>query len=250
MLYVYTKSDHYVNTYLVDPGRHRRTTGLLSTVFLLVGLFLIGQVVYPVLGWYVFALPTFSPPIVSPLSASAYAPPAVSLPTAALIAPVDNNPSYDASSWFPNAKPFTGVLNTDLRTYTISVPKLKIDEATVEIGGDDLKKSLVAWPTSAVPGNYGVNIIFGHSELPQFASPNNFSGIFTHIMELGQGDVIYVDYDGIRYKYEVVDKTVVEPTDLSVLEQRFDDRYLTLITCVPPGTVWQRGVVKAVMSQS
>jgi len=37
----------------------------------------------------------------------------------------------------------------------------------------------------------------------------------------------------------------VQPTDLSVLEQRFDGRYLTLITCTPPGTYLRRLVVVA-----
>jgi len=37
----------------------------------------------------------------------------------------------------------------------------------------------------------------------------------------------------------------VEPEDLSILEQRFDDSYLTLVTCVPPGTYLRRLVVRA-----
>ena len=64
-------------------------------------------------------------------------------------------------------------------------------------------------------------------------------------MSLDDGDEIYLDYDQVRYRYLVVDKKVVEPTDLSVLEQRFDAGYVTLITCVPPGTIWKRGVIRA-----
>ena len=37
----------------------------------------------------------------------------------------------------------------------------------------------------------------------------------------------------------------VQPTDLSVLEQRFDNRYLTLITCSPPGTWLRRLILRA-----
>jgi len=37
----------------------------------------------------------------------------------------------------------------------------------------------------------------------------------------------------------------VAPTDLSVLEQHFDGRYLTLITCSPPGTYLRRLIIKA-----
>ena len=249
MLYIYTRDPHY--TPVLGPSYRRQWGGVLSLVFLFLGLALIGQVVYPIVSWYAFALPGYSGAVVSPL-ASNFAPynPAILsvLPTPVQAAETSAT-SFKPSSWFPAAKPFTQEINSDLKTYTISIPKLKIDSTTVEIGGDNLKKSLVAWPTSATPGDYGVNIIFGHSELPQFASPDSFSGIFTHIMDLADGDTVYVDYDGVRYKYLVYDRQVVDPDNLSVLEQRFDDRYLSLITCVPPGTIWKRGVVKARMSQ-
>lgn len=244
MLYAYTKDPHYSPA--LRPARSYRWAGrLFPFLFLSVGLILIGQVLYPIVSWYAFALPSYSPGFVSPLASNFTSPtgPALAAPVRAA-----DFSSYQPSSWFPNAKPFTEVINTDLRTYTISVPRLKIDTATVEIGGDDLKKALIAWPTSAIPGSYGVNIIFGHSELPQFANPKDYSGIFTFLMDLSDGDVIYVDYDGVRYKYVVFDRQVVDPDNLSVLEQRFDDRYLSLITCVPPGTLWKRGVVKARMS--
>lgn len=218
-------------------------------VFLGIGLVLIAQVVYPIISWYLLSLPGYSRAIVSPLSSN-FVFAKSSKFTLPVVAAVPSSPtSYQPSSWFPAAKPFAQSVTSNLKTYTVSIPKLKIDTATVEIGGDDLKKSLIAWPTSAAPGDYGVNIVFGHSELPQFANPKDYSGIFTHIMELADGDVIYVDYDGVRYKYVVFDRQVVDPDNLSVLEQRFDDRYLSLITCVPPGTLWKRGVVKARMSQ-
>lgn len=247
MLYTYTKDHNY------HPPRescfHGKVTAIFPLLFLFIGLILIGQVAYPIVGWYIFPLSGISQGTVSPLASNFV--PAGSPSLVAPVSAVDiiSNPSYQASSWFPVAKQFTEIINSNLKTYTVSIPKLKIDTATVEIGGDDLKKSLIAWPTSATPGNYGVNIIFGHSELPQFANTKDYSGIFTHIMELSDGDTIYADYDGVRYKYQVIDRQVIDPDNLSVLEQRFDDRYLTLITCVPPGTLWKRGVVKARMSQ-
>lgn len=241
MLYAYTKSPKH--TPAPKSRYDLRLGAILSLLFLFSGLFLVGQVVYPIISWYVFTLPNYSRGIASPLASNFTVRAAEIVPTVSLYA---NNDSFQPSSWFPQAKPFTQeISSSNLKTYTISVPKLKIDTATVEIGGDDLKKSLVAWPSSAVPGNYGTNIVFGHSELPQFANAKDYSGIFTHLMELADGDTIFVDYDGVRYKYLVFDQQVIDPDNLSVLEQRFDNRYLTLITCVPPGTVWKRGVVRA-----
>lgn len=228
----------------------RKMLAMLSGVFLIGGLFLLGQVVYPVLGWYVFTMPSYSATIKSPLS-STFQPQTKILGATNLKTNLPNitrsnaGDSYNVGTWFVGASS-NGMTQgqSDIKVYNLSIPKLKIDQAIVEIGSMDLKKSLIGWPTSPLPGQFGNNIIFGHSELAQFASTTNYSGMFTHIMDLAVGDEILVDFDGVRYKYEVFDKTVVEPTDLSVLEQRFDAAYITLITCVPPGTVWKRGIVK------
>lgn len=226
---------------------------LFSVGFFAFGTFLLGQVVYPLAGWYLFVLPGYATTINSPLSSSfrnksrVLSDSGIENVTGASDN-LSNENSYNANSWFVGSdSSSTNLGESGIKIYNISIPKLKIDSAIVEVGSDDLKKSLIGWPTSPLPGQYGNNIIFGHSELPQFASPTNYSGIFTHLMELGVGDEILVDYDGVRYKYEVMDKSVVKPTDLSVLEQRFDSAYITLITCVPPGTTWQRGVIRGRM---
>lgn len=219
---------------------------LLSVVFFFLGLFLVGQVAYPLVGWYLFTLPGYTAKVNSPLSGG-FEP-----RTQVLAANITSNSpnSYDPKTWFVGANTDQPTLGTsDLKVYNLSIPKLKIDQATVEVGSTNLKKTLIGWPTSPLPGRFGNNIIFGHSELPQFASPKDYAGIFTHIMDLDVGDEIFVDYDGVRYKYEVFDKFIVEPTDLSVLEQRFDSAYITLITCMPPGTVWQRGIVRGRLSE-
>lgn len=130
-------------------------------------------------------------------------------------------------------------------SYTISIPILKIKDAAVEVGSLDLKKSLIQYPQTALPGQLGNSVVFGHSVLPQFFNPKSYLTIFSTLFRLKQGDEIFVDFDSIRYKYLVEEMYEVQPTDLSVLEQRFDGRYLTLITCTPPGTYIRRLVVKA-----
>lgn len=131
------------------------------------------------------------------------------------------------------------------KPYYLSIPELKINNAIVEIGSQDLKKSLVQYPQTALPGEPGNTIIFGHSVLPQFFNPNSYITIFSTLYRLNVGDQIFVNYDNIKYKYRVEEMYEVKPTDLSVLHQRFDGRYLTLITCSPPGTYLRRLVVKA-----
>lgn len=216
------------------PVFPKRGGGLFPAMLAFLGLFLVGQALFPIASWYFFVMPGISERIVSPL--------AVTFPS--LVA-AGSDEAYQPASWFVGQKE-SAVLSAPsaLKSYTMTIPKLGIETAAVVVGGD-LKKSLSAWPASAPPGSYGNNVVFGHSELPQFYHPRDYRGMFTYLMDLQKDDVIDVDYDGVRFRYAVFEKKVVDPTDLSVLEQQFDGAYLTLITCVPPGTLWKRGIVKA-----
>jgi len=230
-----------MHAYIKGPSRPvpqpkkkpKKSVGLASMLFLVAGLFILFQAVWPVIGWYFLVMPKVNIQIISPL-ASTFGP----------LVRASEGDSYSPSAWFSGSPILGSQTMSPLKTYTLSIPKLKIDSAMVEVGGN-LKKTLVAWPTSSLPGAYGNNIIFGHSELPQFASSKGYSGMFTFIMDLKDGDDVFIDYDGIRYHYQVISKKVVEADDISVLEQRFDTAYVTLITCVPPGTLWKRGIIKA-----
>ena len=152
------------------------------------------------------------------------------------------------SNWFitdSNSPPPLPNSSAASTSYTLSIPKLKIDNANVIVGSSDLKKSLVQYPQTALPGQLGNAVIFGHSVLPQFFNPKSYLTIFSTLYHLKQGDEIYVNYDNIHYKYLIEEMYEVSPNDLSVLEQRFDGRYLTLITCSPPGTYLRRLIIKS-----
>jgi sortase A len=148
------------------------------------------------------------------------------------------------SSWFPTA-PRPTSLPSKITHYNLSVPKVRINKAVVQIGGDDLNSSLIQYEGTAFPGQFGNTVIFGHSILPQFYNPKSYKTIFSLLPTLKIKDPIILDFDGITYKYEIEQMTEVKPTDISILEQRYDDSYLTLITCVPPGTYLRRLAVRA-----
>ncbi|MGA2910381.1 MAG: sortase [Candidatus Microgenomates bacterium] len=147
----------------------------------------------------------------------------------------DSNPS----TWFvggASSSDFAAsFIASKVRYFTISIPKLKIDNATVAIGGQDLDKSLVQYPGTALPGKRGNSVIFGHSILPIFYNPKNYISIFSLLPTLQPGDLIYVDYDSVSYTYKVEQMFEVLPTDIQVLDQDSSDSFLTLVTCVPPG---------------
>lgn len=149
--------------------------------------------------------------------------------------------------WFPSV---SQQKNAAIKTqqYSISIPRLNIQNAKVIVGGEDLNKGLIHFLPKVLPGQNGSVVIFGHSILPALAKPASeldYKSIFTYLPSMERGDAINVTIDGINLEYEVVDIFVVKPTDISVLDQHYDDSYLSLITCVPQGTFRDRLVVKA-----
>ena len=211
----------------------------LAALTLFLGLILLISAVYPILSFSIKYSSKFSQ-ILSPLSTTFY--------NQKTILGQSNTDYTHLSNWFVEKDTFVNndTSSPDTPTsYTLSIPKLKIKDANVAIGGEDLKKSLVQYQNTAFPGQLGNTVVFGHSVLPQFFNPKSYLTIFSTLYKLKQGDEIFVDYDNINYKYVVEQIFEVKPSDLTVLEQRFDGRFLSIITCSPPGTYLRRLVVKA-----
>jgi sortase A len=151
---------------------------------------------------------------------------------------ISNTNSTDftqASNWFVGGAKPTDFNTSKVQYFTISIPKLKIDHATVTIGGEDLNESLIQYPGTALPGRPGNTAIFGHSILPIFYNPKNYISIFSLLPTIKKGDEINIDYDGVSYSYKVEEMFEVMPTDIQVLDQDPSDSFVTLVTCVPPG---------------
>lgn len=214
-----------------------------ATVFFIAGLFLFSSAVVPVLQYQIEYSSKFGQ-ILNPLSTQFYN------QSGNVLGDQSLTDYTQLSNWFitdNHTDPANGSLltNNPVTSYKISIPALKIQNAVVDVGSEDLKKSLIQYPQTALPGQLGNGVIFGHSVLPQFFNSKSYLAIFATLYRLKPGDEIFIDYDNIHYKYLVEEMFEVAPTDLSVLEQRYDGRYLSLVTCSPPGTVLRRLVVKA-----
>jgi sortase A len=151
----------------------------------------------------------------------------------------------NASLWFPSVEKNKVEKQFLVKKYFLSIPKLNIKNAEVLVGGEDLSKSLIHYLPKTMPGEAGNVVIFGHSTLPQLYKSNDYKSIFTFLPSLQKGDKIFIKVEDVIYQYEVFEMFVVSPSEISVLNQEFDGSYLTLITCVPPGTYWKRLIVKA-----
>lgn len=232
---------------------------IVPSTLITLGSIMIANVVWPVISYQLFTAPQIqkeefvSPipvrelgngPLVIPGMANVDDLPGNMYPVQVLGADTDYT---DPKNWFPTA----GYAPLDTpTTYTIDIPSLDIEQAEVEIGGESLDEHLIHYPDTALPGQLGSPVIFGHSILRQFynpslKNPDRYNSIFSKIMTLKNGERIFVDYDGIKYTYEVKDKVEVKPEDLFILEQKYNNRELKLITCVPEGTYLRRGVVIA-----
>lgn len=139
------------------------------------------------------------------------------------------------SQWFEGREEKMEIINDTTQFFTLSIPKLSIDNAIVKVGGEELSGSLIQYPGTALPGNIGNSVIFGHSILPQFYDPKNYLAIFSTLNQLDEGDLIYVSYNGKLLKYQIEAMFEVKPQDIQILEQNSVNSYLTLVTCTPPG---------------
>lgn len=234
----------YVKKITAKKSAHKRpktfNPKIIAVFLVVVGLFFLANAAYPIISYQLLISPRFSPSFVSSSTEAAIA---QSFGTnEALGTQIDLLDLTRASNWFPEEDVIFNESQTTF--YNLSIPKLGIIEAKVTLG-DDLKKTLVQYPGTAAPGRYGNTVIFGHSVLPQFFNPKNYVSIFSTLPTLRPKDEIYINYNQVKYKYIVEQMIEVAPNDISILAQRYDDSYLTLITCVPPGTYMKRLIVRS-----
>ena len=97
---------------------------------------------------------------------------------------------------------------------------------------------------SAYPGEIGNFVITGHSAGDIYSS-NPYKYIFSGLERLENGDLIYVNYNSVRYTYRVIKKEVVEPSNVAALVVDTNKPLLTLVTCTPLGTSRYRLLVTA-----
>lgn len=156
----------------------------------------------------------------------------------------------DARNWFPNVRKDTKTTQR-VSEYEFSIPSQNISHMKVSAVDFDLSKHLVQYfSTSKSPVENGTSVIFGHSTLPQWFDPKNYMAIFANLHLLKDGDNIVLTVNGRDYNYKVFSRTIVESNDPNIFSQAYDNSYITIITCTPPGTTWKRLVVRASLQES
>ena len=243
-LHVYLKKKHY-------SGK-KKTVNFFSYIFLIAGAMLLFWSFYPILSSAIYSRLFIKNNINAPIpdnNTTSSLKEANSILGAFNIFSNNLRDYTQASIWFPASPKLNQPSQLTVKEYTLSIPKLNIKKAKVVVAGEDLTKSLVHYLPQSLPGEYGNVAIFGHSTLPQLYNPKDYKTIFTYLSSLDKGDKIYINIGELEYQYEVTTSFIVKPSEISVLEQKKDASYLTLITCTPPGTYWERLVVGAKLTQ-
>lgn len=195
--------------------------------FLSVGIFLLIQIILPIISFqiWMFSQSHKNVPLINPLSSQVLG---ISIQSR------DNFPAIVSTlkrDTHPNYSQFG-----------LTIPKLKINNATVLVDSNDLSKYLAHLSGSALPGEKGNVFISGHSALnPLFSFK---SALFANLTDLKKGDELTIEASGTKFKYEVLELKVVDPTDLSIINPPEQlGRYISLMTCVPPGLNFKRLIV-------
>lgn len=247
MLYQYQKSTNENPS----PGHTiPNQIRFLPTIISAVGLGLVATVVWPLIDYNFSKKPlsTSSSSLLSPLN---YQSLAVDTSKNQSVSVLDQVNYVQASNWFTGSSStaFVPLAGSKFKSYTISIPTLGIEEAIVRLDSEDLAQSLIHYPQTALPGQNGSPVIFGHSTLPQFFDPQNYTSIFSTLPTIQPGSSIFIISDGIKYTYKVDNVYQVKPDQIEVLRQEYNEKTLKLITCVPPGTKLKRLVVEAVLQK-
>ena len=231
--------------YSKNGDKLKRNLRLLSIVCVIIGVSIISYVLFPIISWQIYFQPAF---VSQNITISI---PRTNIVVASLLQQaknsIDGTDYTRAENWFPEFNPSasSGQVPADTPFYTISIPKINIEEASVSTVDTDLTKHLVNLQGTSIPSQNGNAVIFGHSTLPQLFNSKDYKTIFANAYKLKNGDNIYAFVKGVKYSYKIFKIIVIDPEDTSALEQDYDNSYLTLVTCTPPGTIWKRLVVKA-----
>ncbi|PKL31273.1 hypothetical protein CVV43_03375 [Candidatus Saccharibacteria bacterium HGW-Saccharibacteria-1] len=134
------------------------------------------------------------------------------------------------------------------------IPKINVDVPVSYDVGSDYDSQMAAMLNGLAhfaipgarshPGQIGNTVISGHSSNDLLDS-GDYKFIFAQLDKLNVGDIIYLNYQSVRYSYSVTGKEVVKPSEINKLVYPTAKPILTLITCTPIGTSINRLLVTA-----
>lgn len=208
-------------------------TKVISLLFLGIGVFLLTQAIFPLLAYKVWEITYIHTaiPLVAPVEARDREVLGVAVQS-------------DASNFPSFVSTISRLGRLSYQKFDLTIPKLKITNQSVLIDSNDLNLGLAHLPGTALPGEKGAVFISGHSSGFFSFKTDNAQRIFTDLVKLQKEDLIQLMLGSQTFNYKVIGMRIVDPQDLSVISppDQFG-RYVSLMTCVPPGINTKRLVV-------
>ena len=154
------------------------------------------------------------------------------------------NPPSPKSEW---NEPVERVKITENRLY---LPRLKLNLPYKAGDASVLHNNIWhRFPERGDPENGGNFILAGHRfEIGLTPADTKRKSPFYHLNQVQEGDLIYADFNGARYKYQVIRKYTVKPNQVEI-EEPSEEAKLTVYTCTLKGEADGREVLEAKLIQ-
>lgn len=173
-----------------------------------------------------------------------------SIPTAQTITPT---PIHEPSLGDVIAGQKEQVLVPRDTAFSIIIPRIgatakifpNVDPANEAEFTDVLQHGIAHAKGTVFPGMKGNIYLFAHSA-DTWWNAGRYNAIFYLLKDLQVGDDVIVYFENRRHNYTVSERVIVEPNNTDLLvNNRTDSEQLIMQTCWPPGTTFQRLIVKA-----
>jgi len=152
-----------------------------------------------------------------------------------------------------NAKVNDSVTKTagiELADNHLIIPKINVDAPIIwNVAEGDINAKMLEgiahYNTTSLPDQMNGNVFLtGHSSNFWWIK-SNYNQVFALLPKLEINDKIVVTYSGVKYVYQVYDKFIIKPSEISVLKPIENKTILSLMSCVPLGTNINRLIVRA-----
>jgi len=153
---------------------------------------------------------------------------------------ISNEKSWDKTEVkIPESKQ---LINTKGIIGIISISKINVKVAIAEgVDTETLKYSVGHFKGTPLPDEKGNFCIAGHRSY-------TYGEFFNRLDELQIDDEITIETKNREYKYRVYEKKVVEPSEISVLDNT-KDPIITLVTCAPVRIATHRLIIKGKLEE-
>lgn len=146
-------------------------------------------------------------------------------------------------------------VNTD---FSIVIEKIGVNAPVVRdvpVSTEDayieaLKNGVAHASSAPYPSNEPGNVyLFAHSSI-NFWRLGKYAKVFNLLRKLETGDNINIFFENTQYTYEVINKEIYKGFNTYPLTRSTIEPILTLQTCDPPGTTFNRLVVTAALKET